>query len=90
MSTNSIRVDAARFWQSLIDLARIGATPKVGVRRLASPIWIDRDAISSWAGCATRARSSRSTAQATSLPFGGAAMVVPRMWHLYREAKGIL
>src|SRR5262250_3157077 len=35
MSTNSIRVDGARLWQSLMDLAKIGATPKGGVRRLA-------------------------------------------------------
>ena len=35
MNTNSIRVDGARLWQSLMDLARIGATPKGGVRRLA-------------------------------------------------------
>jgi N-carbamoyl-L-amino-acid hydrolase len=35
MKTNSIRVDGKRLWQSLMDLARIGATPKGGVRRLA-------------------------------------------------------
>jgi beta-ureidopropionase / N-carbamoyl-L-amino-acid hydrolase len=35
MNTNSIRVDGARLWQSLMNLARIGATPKGGVRRLA-------------------------------------------------------
>src|SRR5215470_8059473 len=35
MNTNSIRVDGARLWQSLMDLARIGATAKGGVRRLA-------------------------------------------------------
>jgi N-carbamoyl-L-amino-acid hydrolase len=35
MNTNSIRVDGVRLWQSLMDLARIGATPKGGVRRLA-------------------------------------------------------
>src|SRR5215470_6593771 len=35
MSTNSIRVDGARLWQTLMDLAKIGATPKGGVRRLA-------------------------------------------------------
>src|SRR5215471_11285896 len=35
MNTNSIRVDGARLWQSLMELARIGATPKGGVRRLA-------------------------------------------------------
>ena len=35
MSTNSIRVDGARLWESLMDLAKIGATPKGGVRRLA-------------------------------------------------------
>ena len=30
-----IRVDGARLWRSLMDLAQIGATPKGGVRRLA-------------------------------------------------------
>ena len=35
MNANSIRVDGGRLWQSLMDLARIGATPKGGVRRLA-------------------------------------------------------
>ena len=35
MNTNSIRVDGARLWQSLMDLARIGATSRGGVRRLA-------------------------------------------------------
>src|SRR5207248_8914251 len=35
MNTNSIRVDGARLWRSLMDLAKIGATPKGGVRRLA-------------------------------------------------------
>src|SRR5437016_5346728 len=30
-----IRVDAERRWKSLMDLARIGATPKGGVRRIA-------------------------------------------------------
>src|SRR3984893_16858866 len=34
-ATDSLRVDGARLWQSLMDLARIGATPKGGVRRLA-------------------------------------------------------
>ncbi len=29
------RIDAARLWQSLMDLAQVGATPKGGVRRLA-------------------------------------------------------
>jgi N-carbamoyl-L-amino-acid hydrolase len=31
----ALRVDGARLWQSLMDLAQIGATPKGGVRRLA-------------------------------------------------------
>ncbi|MBA4005519.1 MAG: Zn-dependent hydrolase, partial [Delftia sp.] len=30
-----LRTDGARLWQSLMDLARIGATPKGGVCRLA-------------------------------------------------------
>ena len=29
------RINGARLWQSLMDLARIGATPKGGVCRLA-------------------------------------------------------
>ena len=35
VTPSSIRVDGARLWQSLMDLAQIGATPKGGVRRLA-------------------------------------------------------
>jgi len=35
MNPSSLRVDGARLWQSLMDLARIGATPKGGVCRLA-------------------------------------------------------
>lgn len=31
----ALQVDGARLWQSLMDLARIGATPKGGVRRIA-------------------------------------------------------
>jgi N-carbamoyl-L-amino-acid hydrolase len=31
----ALRVDGGRLWRSLMDLARIGATPKGGVRRLA-------------------------------------------------------
>jgi N-carbamoyl-L-amino-acid hydrolase len=34
-SKRSARIDAERLWRALIDLARIGATPKGGVRRLA-------------------------------------------------------
>jgi len=33
--TVALRVDGDRLWRSLMDLARIGATPKGGVRRLA-------------------------------------------------------
>jgi N-carbamoyl-L-amino-acid hydrolase len=32
---STLRIDGARLWQSLMDLAQIGATPKGGVRRLA-------------------------------------------------------
>ena len=32
---SSLRIDGRRLWQSLMDLAQIGATPKGGVRRLA-------------------------------------------------------
>src|SRR3982074_3396511 len=34
-AAHSLRVDGARLWRSLMELARIGATPKGGVRRLA-------------------------------------------------------
>src|ERR1019366_9846061 len=34
-ATGALRVDGARLWRSLMDLAQIGATPKGGVRRLA-------------------------------------------------------
>src|SRR5213080_41445 len=34
-SVGSLRVDGGRLWRSLMDLAKIGATPKGGVRRLA-------------------------------------------------------
>ena len=33
-SLKVLEVDSARLWQSLMDLARIGATPKGGVKRL--------------------------------------------------------
>lgn len=35
MDLNSVRIDGQRLWQSLMDLAQIGATPKGGVCRLA-------------------------------------------------------
>ena len=35
MTSSALRIDGARLWQSLMDLARIGATPKGGVCRLA-------------------------------------------------------
>ena len=34
-NSGSLRVDGARLWRSLMELAEIGATPKGGVRRLA-------------------------------------------------------
>ena len=34
MTTNELRIDGKRLWQSLMELARIGATPKGGVKRL--------------------------------------------------------
>src|SRR5437773_10288090 len=34
-ASGALRVDGARLWQSLMELAQIGATPKGGVRRLA-------------------------------------------------------
>src|SRR5215472_16917028 len=33
--SSAMRIDGARLWQSLMDLAQIGATPKGGVSRLA-------------------------------------------------------
>ena len=30
-----LEIDGARLWQSLADMARVGATPRGGVRRLA-------------------------------------------------------
>lgn len=35
VTPSSIRIDGDRLWQSLMELAQIGATPKGGVRRLA-------------------------------------------------------
>ena len=35
MTSVPLRIDGARLWRSLMDLAQIGATPKGGVRRLA-------------------------------------------------------
>jgi hypothetical protein len=55
--TRDLRVDGQRLWQSLMDLARIGATEKGGVRRLALTD-LDRqgrDLVCGWlreAGCA--------------------------------------
>jgi acetylornithine deacetylase/succinyl-diaminopimelate desuccinylase-like protein len=34
-SGNNLRIDGARLWDSLMEMARIGATEKGGVRRLA-------------------------------------------------------
>src|SRR5580765_5988649 len=34
-ASGALRVDGGRLWQSLMELAKIGATPKGGVRRLA-------------------------------------------------------
>jgi len=35
VAPTSVRVDGARLWRSLMDLAQLGATPRGGVRRLA-------------------------------------------------------
>src|SRR5690242_9475083 len=48
--TTDVRVNGKRLWQSLMDLARIGATPKGGVCRLTLTD-LDRqarDLVSSW------------------------------------------
>ena len=50
MSPSPLRIDGARLWRSLMDLAQIGATPKGGVRRLALTD-LDRqgrDRVSAW------------------------------------------
>ena len=51
MSTSELRVNGDRLWQSLMDLAKIGATPKGGVCRLALTE-LDgqgRDLVTGWA-----------------------------------------
>ena len=48
---NKLRIDGARLWDSLMELARIGATPKGGVKRLALTD-LDRqgrDLVAGWA-----------------------------------------
>lgn len=55
----NIKIDGARLWKSLMDLAAIGATPKGGVCRLAlSDLdWQGRDLVCQWlrdAGCTIR------------------------------------
>ncbi|MBO9678718.1 MAG: Zn-dependent hydrolase [Acidovorax sp.] len=58
-STTALRTDGARLWQSLMDLARIGGTPKGGVCRIALTD-LDRqgrDLFTQWAreaGCSVR------------------------------------
>ena len=58
-STTALRTDGARLWQSLMDLARIGGTPKGGVCRIALTD-LDRqgrDLFTQWAreaGCSIR------------------------------------
>ena len=50
-ATGLLRVDGARLWRTLMELAQIGATPKGGVRRLAltdldrQPLWRIRDSL---------------------------------------------
>ena len=45
-----LRIDAGRLWQSLMDLARIGATPLGGVRRitLTDMDRLGRDRVVAW------------------------------------------
>ena len=48
---NELRIDGGRLWSSLMELAKIGATPKGGVKRLALTD-LDkqgRDLVVSWA-----------------------------------------
>jgi N-carbamoyl-L-amino-acid hydrolase len=57
--TNSPRINATRFWDSLMEMARIGGTPKGGVSRLAltEEDRIGRDLFARWvteAGCTLR------------------------------------
>ncbi len=74
----ALRIDGARLWQSLMDLARIGATPKGGVCRIALTD-LDRqgrDLFVQWAkdaGCSIRVDAignifARRTGQDESLP----------------------
>jgi N-carbamoyl-L-amino-acid hydrolase len=61
---NNLRVDGSRLWDSLMEMARIGATPKGGVCRLALSD-LDkqgRDLLVRWceaAGCTCHGRSRR-------------------------------
>ena len=51
LSTDTLRIDGARLWRALMDLAALGATPKGGVCRLALTD-LDREArdlVCSWA-----------------------------------------
>ena len=35
LQTDKLTINGARLWASLMDMAKIGATPKGGVRRIA-------------------------------------------------------
>lgn len=83
--TRSPRINAARFWDSLMEMAQIGGTPKGGVSRLAltEEDRIGRDLFARWAtqaGCtlridamgnmfARRAGRDESVARADRLPW---------------------
>ena len=74
MSTN-IRIDSDRLWESLMELAKIGATEKGGVCRLALTD-LDRqarDLFRQW--CEAAGCTSPSTRWAISSPAGRARII---------------
>jgi beta-ureidopropionase / N-carbamoyl-L-amino-acid hydrolase len=57
LSVGALRINGERLWQSLMDLARIGATPKGGVRRVTLT-GIDREGRELFMGWAREAQCS--------------------------------
>jgi len=75
---SALRIDGSRLWQSLMELATIGATRKGGVCRLALTD-LDkqgRDLVSNWAR--QEGMSVRSIRSATSSCAGPAATMICR------------
>ena len=96
----NLKINSARLWESLMEMAKIGATPKGGVARLAGTE-LDgqgRDLFVKWAedaGCtvtvdkvgnifARRPGSDRRAAGDVGQPFGHPADRRPFRWHLRR------